>query len=47
MDSPNNTNDESCVELSNDEEIVEIKTEAASFYEFPSVEDFSKVCFFF
>lgn len=43
MDSPISTNDESCIEISNEEEIVEIKTEAASFYEFPSVEDFSKV----
>lgn len=46
MDSSNDMNDENCVEIENDEDVVEIKTEAASFYEFASVEDFSKVCCF-
>lgn len=47
MDSSNDNNDDRCVEIVNDEELVEIKTEAASFYEFSSVDDFSKVCFSF
>lgn len=45
MDSSNDAIDDSCVEIVNDEDVVEIKTEAENFYEFSSVEDFSKVCF--
>lgn len=47
MDSSNDNNEESGVEIVDEEELVEIKTEEASFYEFSSVDDFSKVCFFF
>lgn len=47
MDSANNTNDESGVEIVNDEELMEIKDETTDFYDFSSVDDFAKVWFFF